>query len=567
LNYRLKYNKFEVENMKKAKVIIIAVVLVIYGIIIFAASPNFNPLYSDGLSFYALIISSFVVVLWIIRGLDSINPVIVSDIHGRKRMDKIGLPKMGRTYIIIAIAPWAILILVNIFSSVVFNSGRYYKQMATPEKRTFTSDVQAIDITQVPIVDKSFAALLADKMLGEKPDLGSQVTLGDPTIQKVNNKLVWIVPLEHSGFFKWLANTAGTPGYIVVSATDPRDVTYVSKYPIKYQPNAYFLDNLSRHVRFDGGLFTGITDYSFEINDDGVPYWVVTTYKNKAGFSLPEADGVLIVDAATGAETRYSINDIPKWVDRVQPEEYIAAQLNNQGQYVHGIFNFSNKDKYQTSDNHAIIYNAGRCYYFTVLTSVGSDESSIGFMLVDMVTKKPYLYQISGATESAAQQSAQGKVQNLRYNASYPLITNVNGVASYFMTLKDDAGLVKQYAFVSVKDITTVGTGDTVQNALDNYNSYLNNRSGSSSIDTSGKKLVVAGTVSRIASEINNGDTIYKLILTEQPDKIFTAVSNISNMLALTKEGDKVSITYIDTTNKVIEISKFDNTTISQAGK
>jgi hypothetical protein len=550
--------------MKKAKVIIIAILFIIYGVIIFAASPNLNPMYSDGLTFYAFIISSFVLVLWIIKGLNGINPVVVSDIHGRSKIDKIGMPKMGKVSIIIALIPWIILIIVNIFSSVLFNADRFYKQMNIPEKRTFTSDVQAIDITQVPIVDKSFAALLADKMLGEKPDLGSQVTLGDPTIQKVNNKLVWVVPLEHSGFFKWLSNSSGTPGYIMVSATNPRDVTYINKYPIKYQPNAYFLDNLERHVRFNGGLFTGITDYSFEIDDGGIPYWVVTTYKNLAGYSLQEADGVLIVDAATGNETKYSINNIPKWVDRVQPEEYVATQLNNQGQYVHGIFNFSNKDKYQTSDNHAIIYNAGRCYYFTVLTSVGSDESSIGFMLVDMVTKKPYLYQISGATEYAAQKSAEGKVQNLRYSASYPLITNVEGVPTYFMTLKDDAGLVKQYAFVSVKDITTVGTGDTVKNAMDNYDSYLRSNSSPVNIDTSGKKLVITGTVDRIASEINDGNTVYKLILKEQPDKIYTAVANISNMLALTKDGDKVNITYIETKNTIIEVSAYENTTISQ---
>ncbi len=83
-------------------------------------------------------------------------------------------------------------------------------------------------------------------------------------------------------------------------------------------------------------------------------------------------------------------------------------------------------------------------------------------MLVDMVTKTPYLYQISGATEYAAQQSAQGKVQNLHYIATFPLITNADGQPTYFMTLKDNAGLIKQYAFVSVSDYTSVGTGETI---------------------------------------------------------------------------------------------------------
>ena len=109
----------------------------------------------------------------------------------------------------------------------------------------------------------------------------------------------------------------------------------------------------------------------------------------------------------------YSIDEVPDWVDRVQPEDFIVNQINNKGEYVHGIFNFSDKDKYRTSEGEAIIYNNGDCYLFTGLTSIGQDESAIGFMMVDMVTKEPILYQMNGATEKSAQQSAQGKVQYL----------------------------------------------------------------------------------------------------------------------------------------------------------
>ena len=104
----------------------------------------------------------------------------------------------------------------------------------------------------------------------------------------------------------------------------------------------------------------------------------------------------------------YSIDEVPEWVDRVQPESFIVNQINNKGEYVHGIFNFSDKDKYRTSQGEAIIYNNDDCYLFTGLTSIGQDESAIGFMMVDMVTKEPILYQMNGATEKSAQQSAQG---------------------------------------------------------------------------------------------------------------------------------------------------------------
>ena len=59
---------------------------------------------------------------------------------------------------------------------------------------------------------------------------------------------------------------------------------------------------------------------------------------------------------------------------------------------------------------------------------------------------------MSGATEMAAQSSAEGKVQQFGYRASFPMIINLDGQPTYFMTLKVNAGLIKQYAFVSVSN-------------------------------------------------------------------------------------------------------------------
>ena len=539
--------------MKKAKSIILLILVLFYGAVIFLISPNLNPLYKEGLGFWGFVITSFTLVFWMFNNRGE------KVIYQNDTTVSFNVPKRGRKYLAIAAAPWAILIILSIYSGVLFHVNRYKNQMPEPEDRVFSADVQAIDIDQLPIVDRSLAALLADKKLGEKPALGSQVTLGDPTIQKVNDKLVWVVPLLHSGFFKWVSNSDGTPGYILVSATNPRDITYVENYNIKYQPNAFFLDNLHRHTRFSGGLFTGLTDYSFEISDEGRPYWVVTTYKNLVGVSLPEADGVIIVDAATGESARYGIDNVPKWVDRVQPVDFVMTQIGNRGNYINGLFNFSNKDKFQASEGNAIVYNSGRCYLYTGLTSVGADESATGFMMIDMVTKTPYRYQVSGATEYAAQQSAEGKVQNLHYIATFPLITNVDGRPTYFMSLKDDAGLIKQFAFVSVTDYTSVGTGDTIGGAISNYRSVLKNTSGSSEIGTSDQQQALQGTIDRISTEINNGNTTYSMILKEQPDKIFTAVADISPELALTKEGDTIKISYIKVERTVIDIATFDN--------
>ncbi len=542
----------------KRKITIVIVLVIIFLAIIFLTSPNLNPIYGEGLAFWSFVISVFSLSL-LMFGTKDRNVVYQQD-----GTIKYNVPKKGRVYLIVAAAPWAVLILLGIYSSVLFHVNVCKNQMPESEVREFSSDVQPIDVSQLPVVDTDLASLLADKKLGEKPALGSQVTLGAPTIQKVNGKLVWVVPLEHSGFFKWASRMEGTPGYILVNATNPRDVTYVENFLIKYQPNAYFFDQLERHVRLTGGFFKGLTDYSFEINDEGIPFWVITTYKNLTGITLPEADGVIIINATTGETTRYAMGNVPTWVDRVQPIDFVMTQIDNRGRYIHGLFNFSNRDKFQTSEGSAIVYNNDRCYLYTGLTSVGSDESTIGFMLVDMVTKTPYLYQISGATEYAAKQSAEGKVQHLNYAASFPLITNVDGQAAYFMTLKDYGGLIKQYAFVSVVDYTSVGTGENITDAIANFRSVISYSDGSSSINPSGQQETLEGVIERISSEISGGNTVYYIILAEKPDKIFSAVADTSPELSLTREGDPVKLTYTNITNTVVDITSFDNLTYAQ---
>ena len=56
----------------------------------------------------------------------------------------------------------------------------------------------------------------------------------------------------------------GTPGYIVVSATNSQDVEYVDSYNIKYQPNAYIFSDLTFHTRYTAALFTGVDELTEE---------------------------------------------------------------------------------------------------------------------------------------------------------------------------------------------------------------------------------------------------------------------------------------------------------------
>lgn len=530
---------------------------------VFVEAPTLSPLYLDGAIFWAVLITIYV-------GLNALMKIGEFSFDAEKTQPgqvpfsfsaRQKFPKLSA--VIIAV-PWILIVVVMILCSVFFQWKAYRDQLGEPEIKKFDNEVQAIDVAQIPIVDENLALQLAQKKLGERPALGSQVALYSATIQMVDGELVWVVPLYHSGFFKWLTNLSGTPGYIVVSATNTNDVRYVEGYKIKYHPGSYLLFDITRKVRFGPGLMTGITDYSFELDDEGQPYWAISTYKNSRGFSLPEADGIILLNATTGQMDRYGMDEVPEWVDRVQPEDFVLAQIANRGNYVHGIFNFANKDKYRPSEGHNIVYNNGRCYLFTGLTSVGADDSAIGFIMVDMVTKEPIMYEMSGATEEAAQRSAEGRVQDLKYRATFPIILNIDSQPTYFMTLKDNIGLIKQYAFVSVTNYSTVGTGESVSAAMRDYENKLR----SDGVTTIGKLGGVVeqleGTILRILGEYSGGNTVYKFLLSEKPDILFIAESTAGAELALTQPNDKIQVEYSLSSDGTAEVTSFDNLLFTQ---
>lgn len=549
-------------GLKKTKAILFTVITVLTGLYVFTEAPNLNPLFFDGALFWAVLISVYVGV-WALLKVGEFTFEGFSE-RGGMPFSYVSNKKPPKWALVVIAIPWIAIAAVMLFSSVFFQWKAYRDQLGEPEIKKFTNEVQAVDISQIPIVDEALALQLAKKKLGERPALGSQVYLRDATIQMVDGELIWAVPLYHSGFFKWLTNMEGTPGYVIVSATNMNNVRYVEGYKIKYHPQSYLLFDVARKVRFGPGLFDGITDYSFELNDEGQPYWVVSTYKNKRGFALPEADGVILLNASTGQMEKHTIETLPEWVDRVQPEQYILSQINNRGNYVHGIFNFANKDKYMPSAGHNIVYNNGKCYLFTGLTSVGTDDSAIGFMMVDMVTKQPIMYEMAGATEYAAMRSAEGRVQDLKYQATQPIILNIGNQPTYFMTLKDNIGLIKQYAFVSVENFSTVGTGESMNAALRDYEAKLKDDGVSNIGSAMGEKKEVTGTVLRVANEYANNTTLYKFILTEESNKIYVLEATVSNELALTQPGDRVTISYNDSQSGVENGTGFDNLEFSQ---
>lgn len=422
----------------------------------------------------------------------------------------------------------------------------------------FSEEVPPVALDKIRIIDQEVAHRLGDKVLGEElpgqeRTLGSQAYVGDFRIQNVNGELFWIAPLLHSGFFKWFNNSEGTPAYIKVSATSSSKVELVSDVRVKYQPEAYFGSNLHRHLYLNGYMTTGLTDYTFEIDDEGTPYWVVTLYSHEVGFSGMNAYGVAVVNAETGDIQEYTPETAPKWIDRIQPMDMVEEQLEYWGEYIHGYWNFSNLDKKTTTRGLSLVYGKDdQSYWYTGLTSVGQEQGTIGFVLVNTRTKETTRYKQVGATEEAARRSAMGKVQEKKYIGSFPILYNINNVPTYVLSLKDQAGLIKMVAMVSVRDHSIVGVGETLEEALRSYR-------GGKIVDKKEGTYITYGHVERIQSSLVNGKTSYYFTLDNVPNKIFLGESIVSTEFPLTAVSDSVMVAYDDARQATIPVAKFDN--------
>ncbi|MEG0694692.1 MAG: CvpA family protein [Erysipelotrichaceae bacterium] len=458
------------------------------------------------------------------------------------------------------------MIVMSVFCSSIIQSGSYRDQLTINEAADFTKDFKAIEMNQVPVIDKEVSQQLGDKKMGQVTALGSQYRVSDEyTLISIKDGLYRVSPLEYRDMFKWFQNKGkGIPGYVKINVTDPSDVELVElDKGMRYAPSSYLNQNLARHVRFAYPTEM-LTDYSFEVDDSGKPYWIISTYQNEVGFfNAPDATGVIILDPVSGDMKKYGLKDLPKWVDRVQPAEFAINQLENWGKYVNGFINtlFGQKDMLMNTDGYNYVTIDGQANIFTGVTSIGADRSIVGFALINLKNKEANFFKINGADEASAMSSAEGEVQNLGYKATFPIMLNISQQPTYFISLKDQEGLVKKYAFVSVQNYSVVGIGETVEKARESYIKRLQ-QAGSKVNDEEYKPVEVKGVVSNIDTAIIDGNSNYYITI-EGSDKLFIVPINTSDELPVTKIGQNVSIQFDKSKEKTVIVSKFNNLDLS----
>lgn len=546
-NFKFDFEKFTNRgtapgmNPMKAHIVALVVTLIVMVVIDYTQLPAYN-FRDPGFYFYVG------TLLILFAGLDFFLSLKVTILN--------------KTAALLAAAGVLFVIVFSIIGSEFFNASKYRNQIEIVEVSDFAKEYAPITLDKIPVVDKETAIRIGDKQIGTVAGLGSQFSIdSEYTLISSADKLYRVSPLLHRDIYKWFQNrNSGVPGFVKVNVNDPNDVELVMlEKGMKYSPSGFFDQNLYRHVRFKYRSDL-LTDYSFELDDSGKPFWVVSTYLPKISmFGGPDATGVIIVDPVSGDMQKYDMDNIPEWVDRVQPTQFAWSQIDNWGYYVHGFFNtlFGQKDMIQTTEGYNYVNIDGQTHVFSGMTSVSADQSINGFALINLKTKKASYIKVGGADEYSAMQSSKGQVQHLGYSATFPILLNIHGAPTYFISLKDKEGLVKMYSFVDVRDYTIVGVGDTVELAQTDYYKKLKaaNKYEGDIVDD---RITHTGKVTAVTSAIVGGNSQYYFTL-EGSDKLFMANIELSNELALTKFDDVVKVEFNKSEDSAVFVQTFDN--------
>ena len=516
------------------KALLVLLVIVLAGIYYYVTIPAIN-IHSTGIWIFILL----VLVL------------ILAAYAAKKKFTSIREVKSSKFLKIGGIVLVAVLLVFaagSILSSPIVNA-KQYRNLLTIKERDFSEDIQPVNFSQIPLLDKDSATILGNRKMGSMVDMVSQFEVSDLYSQiNYQEKPVRVTPLVYASPIKWLTNQSqGIPAYIMIDMTT-QDTTLVKlDKPIRYSEAEYLNRNIYRHLRFHYPTYI-FDQLSFEIDDDGTPYWVCPVRKYTIGlFGGATIGRVVLCNAQTGECQDYALKDCPEWVDRANPADLLIQQYNYYGTLVNGYINsiFGQKGCLKSTDGYNYMAMEDDVWVYTGVTSVSGDQSNVGFVLINQRTRETRYYKVNGAEEYSAMSSAEGQVQNLGYKATFPILLNISNEPTYFMALKDGAGLVKKYAMVNIQKYQNVAIGDTVSACQDAYVKLLN--TSGITAGNEGDSKTVTGTIQRIAQSVIDGNSHFYLVLNGRSEIFDVPVQDYLQIVTM-QEGDTVTIEYLEGT-------------------
>lgn len=499
-----------------------------------------------------------------------------------------------------SIAPIAVVLVIGLVAGIgylvssPFFRAKDYSQILQFEESDDISDVITIisdteeAFKNIPLIDKASAEALADKQLGDFAKLSAgyesqfELLTNDSTQINYHGVPYRVYPLQYADLFKWFLNSVvdtdeyeGIPGYVLVNMNS-QEAELVTAYDIKYSTAEHFNEFLARKLRFEYPTYL-FGEISFEVDEEGYPYWIVECLDKTIGlFGGEDVIGILKVDAQTGECVEYGLDELTadnseiSWIDQAYDADLLVKQYNYYGNYNGGFWNslIGQSNVRKSSDGYSFLANEDDVYLYTGVTSVTGDQSILGFLLINQRTKDAYFYPTTGATEKSAQASANGKVSDKGWLATFPLLLNIDGEPTYFMSLKDSSQLVKTFAMVNVQQYSVVAIspnedadlGDCLQAyisemakngvELDISGNFEDIGNGTDSDNEPATGETVSGVLTDIRTQTVAGTTYYYLSF---DNTVYYRVSaSLNGEAVLFNIGDTITLTAATATEDTI---------------
>ena len=532
--------------MKKGK----TKLLVILGLILFAAVYYYITL--PALNLHSSDIWMFIIVLIVVGAI----------VYYRKKQltkDTYKESKGFKGILIFLVIVVAVYFLGTILSSPIVNAKKYQK-LLTVEEGEFTKDIEELSFEQIPLLDKDSATILGNRKMGSMVDMVSQFEVDNLYSQiNYNGRPVRVSPLKYANGIKWFTNMReGIPAYIKIDMATQNTELVKLDQGMKYTTSDHFNRNIYRHLRFNYPTYI-FDEISFEIDENNTPYWVCPVKKFNIGlFGGTTVGRVVLCNAITGETEDYAVEDVPQWVDRAYSADLLVELYNYHGALKHGFLNsvLGQRDCLKSTKYYNFLAIDDDVWVYTGVTSVSGDQSNVGFVLMNQRTMETKFYKIEGATEESAMSSAEGQVQNLHYHATFPLLLNISGEPTYFIALKDDAGLVKKYAMVNVQKYQVVAIGDSVSQCEENYSKLMFDNGIQTKEEDVREIETVTGHITKIAQGVVSGDSHFYIMLDSSEDIFDVSVVDYIDVIRF-NEGDEVTVEFKkgDVTNTVLSLN------------
>lgn len=469
---------------------------------------------------------------------------------------------LGKIVFIAALILAGVGIIMTAYSSTIFHAKTYANIAgSTIETRNFIEDVEPSEtIDNIALMDSYTAQIVGSRALGSLSDLVSQFEINGVYTQiNLGNAPMKVSPLEYADFFKYLANmNTGIPGYISVDPVKNTSEFVKLNEPMYYAESSYFDKDLMRAFRFNyrWAMFGNIY---FEISEDGTPYYIAPVMKHTIGlFGGRDIQGVAILNACTGETEYFERQDIPRWIDIVFDGDMLTERYDWYGLLDGGFINsiFANKDCKRTTSDFGYKMFDDDVWVFTGVTSLASDQSNIGFVLMNSRTAEIRYYAIPGAEEYSVMRSAEGEVQHLGYTASFPSVINIDDQPTYIMVLKDKGELVKQYALIHVERYNIVATATTQKEAISKYRAALSQEGiGSTAGDITEYSDAETIQIKDIKYVSVDGNTWVYII--DSKDRIFKMPVSQDETILLAEVGNSIIVSAAEEETGVYSIINF----------